>query len=156
MVSPLFDYCDVVLGALPQKSQFKLQKLQNSACRLLLRQGPRSSVTQMHKELKLEQLSVRWTKHILNHVYKGVNELFSVTICNKLALMRDHSAYETRATGTLKLKVPPVRLKVCEQNFFYKGPMLWNKLDEAVKSAPTFSSFKRWMSKIIVWNHGVL
>ena len=150
MVSPLFDYCDVVLGALPQKSQYKLQKLQNSACRLLLRKGQRTSVTEMHKDLNLEKLCVRRTKHILNHVYKGVNELLPPTICNILTLVKDRSAYETRASSTLRLKVPPVRLKVCEQNFFYQGPVLWNQLDEETKAAPSYNSFKRRMNKLTV------
>ena len=148
MVSPIFYYCDVVLGALSQKCQFKLQKLQNSACRLLLRQGPRGSVSQMHKDLKSDKLSVRRTKHILNHVYKGVNELFPRNIYDKLTLVKDNSAYVTRACGTLNLEVPHARLKVSEQNFFYQGPILWNQLDEDTNAAPSYNSFKRQINKL--------
>ena len=124
MVAPLFDYCDVVLGALPPKSQFKLQKLQNSACQILLRQGPRGSVTQMDKELKLDYLSVRRSKHILNHVYNGVNDLFPAHICNRLTLVKQDSVYATGASETFKLKIPQVKLKLLEQNFFYQDPVL--------------------------------
>ena len=119
MITPLFDYCDVMLGGLSQKCQYKLQKLQNSACRLLLRQGKRSSASEMHAELKIDKLVTRRRKHILNHVYKGVHELFPVNISNKLTLVRDCSAYATRAAGTLNLKVPHVRLKVWRTPSFH-------------------------------------
>ena len=80
--------------------------------------------------------------------FKGVHELFPVNISDRLVLVRDCSTYATRAADTLNLKVPHVKLKVCEQNFFYQGPIEWNQLGEELKSTPSYNSFKSRVSKL--------
>ena len=147
MIMPVFDYCDVVLGGIAQKHAYKLQKLQNSACRILLHRGPRSSATQMHAELKLDALDVRRDKHILNHVYKGVNGLFPLHISSRLELKKHDSLYATRSAGTMELRVPRVKLKVCEQNVFHYESILWNRIDDEIRMAPSYERFQATSTK---------
>ncbi len=56
IISPLFDYADVVFDCLSQQDSDRLQRIQNWALRIILQADPRTHILDMHKELKLNYL----------------------------------------------------------------------------------------------------
>ena len=65
---PYFDYGDIFLLNINQKSVDKLQMLQNMALRLCL--DGRSNVNEMHNTCNINKLLHRREVHLLNFVYK--------------------------------------------------------------------------------------
>ena len=56
LILPQFDYCDVLYSNANQTALQDLQKVQNISCRIILKAGNRTSVRQIHSELKLISL----------------------------------------------------------------------------------------------------
>ena len=49
IISPLFDYADVVFDCLSAQDSDRLQRMQNWALRIILRADPRTHAVDMHK-----------------------------------------------------------------------------------------------------------
>ncbi len=84
LMSPIFDYADVVYDCLNVRDSHALQKLQNSALRIVLKRDRRSHVADSHKDTNLHYLADRRHFHMLNQVYKCVNELVPDRVSRQL------------------------------------------------------------------------
>ena len=73
LVSPLLDYCDIVYNNANKTNLVKLQQVQNIACRIILKAGPRDHVREMHNELKLDMLEDRRKYHMLAECHKNIH-----------------------------------------------------------------------------------
>ena len=71
---PYFDYGDIFLMKINQKTIDKLQKLQNRALRLCLALDSRSNVNEMHNTYNINKLSHRREVHLLNFVYRRAHD----------------------------------------------------------------------------------
>ena len=69
LISPIIDYGDILYAGITQREKHKIQKLQKSACRIILRRGSMSSTSSMHQDVKLDKLDVRRCKHVCNQMY---------------------------------------------------------------------------------------
>ncbi len=63
IISPPFDYADVVFDCLSVQDSERLQRMQNWALRIILRAEPRTHTEDMHKQLKLNYLVDRRHLH---------------------------------------------------------------------------------------------
>ena len=70
LVVPHIDYADIIYMHTSAVNLAKLQLIQNNACRLILREGKRASVMEMHFELKLNTLSDRRLFRISVYMFK--------------------------------------------------------------------------------------
>ena len=70
-VVPYFDYGDIFLKNVSQKSLDKLQKLQNRALRICLAQDGRSNVNDLHNTCNINKLEQRRDTHLLNYFIRG-------------------------------------------------------------------------------------
>ena len=75
LICPLFDYADVVYNCLTQYDSNVLQKLKNSALRLILNRDKTTSTVAMHNELNFDFPSDRCLQHCQTQVYKYLNGL---------------------------------------------------------------------------------
>ncbi len=64
LISPILDYGDMLYAGITQKEKIKIQRLQNSACRIILRKGYLESADGMHPELNLDKLDLCRYKHV--------------------------------------------------------------------------------------------
>ncbi len=65
IVSPHFDYADIVLDSASAASKFKLQSLQTRVVRLITGSSPRTSRNPMYKSLS-------WLSLIIDMIFKSV------------------------------------------------------------------------------------
>ena len=135
LVLPHFDYCDLAYSC--EANLQKLQKLQNSACRTLLRADRRAHIKDMHNELKLLTLSQRRELHLSVECFKQVNN-------SQSSLNHYFVPAETRhtCTGGKKVKVPDIKSATGRKGFSYRGPVYWNKVSEDLKNCESINSFK--------------
>ncbi len=73
LVAPLIDYCDIIYNNANKTDLTKLQLVQNMACRIILKAGPRDHIDDMHRELKLDLLDDRRRFHLLAECHKNVH-----------------------------------------------------------------------------------
>ena len=72
LVLPHFDYCDIVYMCTSQENLHKLQLVQNSVCRTLLLAESDRHISDMHRELKLDQLEVRRDCHLSHLCHQNI------------------------------------------------------------------------------------
>ncbi len=89
LIRPLFDYADVVYNCLTQMDTHLLQKLQNSALRLILNCDWTTRTEEMHKELYLDFLRGRCLHHSQAQVYKCLNGLAPKRLA-EMMMFRSH------------------------------------------------------------------
>ena len=59
LILSLFDYCDTIYGIAPQTEIARLQKVQNSAGRIILKADPCISRVEIHVQLNFDMLSTQ-------------------------------------------------------------------------------------------------
>ena len=138
----MFDYVSVVYDCLSAKDSRTLQKIQNCALRIILRKDRRAYIADMHIETRLNYLSDRRHLHILVQTYKGVNGIAPNRVCEHINLIANVQTICTRAGTTNKLVVPNYRLNVCQKSFRYRGPIVWNLVDNDIITARNVNCFK--------------
>ena len=143
LMSPIFDYADVVYDCLSARESRALQKLQNSALRIVLKKDRRSHVADLHKDTNMHYLADRRHFHTLNQVFKSLNNLAAKNIANQLKLVKNQHLRNTRQAASMKLQVPQVQLEMSKKSFKFRGPQLWNLLDDDITCSDSLNSFKR-------------
>ena len=129
-----------------------LQRLQNSALRIILNEGRLTPTDTMHKTLNIINLDTRRKHHICHQMYKGVNNLSPAYICSKLETIDRRDGMRTRTAGKGHIKSKRVTLQTCKKNFFHKGPNIWNPLEYEIKTCDNLQAFKNqlYSSKAIL------
>ncbi len=137
LVLPHMDYCDIVYSCTSEANLQKLQKIQNCACRILLRCDRRAHVKEMHKHLNFLDLKQRRELHLSTECYKQVNN--SSSSLHKFFKLK--STRSTR-TGESKYEVPNLRTMMGRRCFSYRGPAHWNSVSEDLKNSESINAYK--------------
>ncbi len=125
-----------------QGDAYSLQKLQNTACRSILRADIRTSITAMHDDLNVHMLHQRRCQQIVTMVYKFLHGLGPESCKNLLVLVSNTHNVATRAADNLMLHVPQTRLVLSDNDFAVVGPKLWNQLPFDIKNSESLEVFK--------------
>jgi hypothetical protein len=75
MIRPYIDYADIIYEGAPKNLLGKLQKLQNTALRIIINvEGERISINDLHSQTNITNLVKRREGHLLNFMYKKVQK----------------------------------------------------------------------------------
>ena len=142
LVMSRLDYGNSLLYGLPITQIERLQRVQNTAARLIKRLPRSCHITPVLRNLHWLPVPRRIEYKILLHVYKAVNGMAPDYLSDLLELYVPGRAL--RSQGKKLLRIPRTNLKKYgDRTFTVAGPKLWNKLPEEVKEAETVSAFKR-------------
>ena len=121
----------------------RLQKLQNTACRLILQADARTHISEMHADLGLTSLAVRRHFHLAIFMYKVVNGLIiSLQLAHLFESIHLRHDIPTRAQSRNDMLVPRSRTLVGARAISIVGPNCWNGLSEDTRVANTVNTFK--------------
>ncbi len=125
LILPQLSYCDIVYDTTSKANKDKIQKVQNSALRCILKCDKRRSVVSMHNELQILTLSQR-------------RELNKAVECFKQATIAESSLHymfipQARARAMRrgekqKVNVPRINSELGRKAFSYRGPVFWNDI----------------------------
>ena len=132
-VVPYFDYGDIFLKNISQKTLDKLQKLQNRALRICLAQDGRSNVNDLHNTCNINKLEQRRDAHLLNFVYKRAHDEAYTQIGNR----------ELRRFEAPVLKEVRSNNKSFEKSVLFQGAVIWNRQPVEDRNIATHKLFKR-------------
>ncbi|KAK7882694.1 hypothetical protein WMY93_028868 [Mugilogobius chulae] len=128
-VSSRLDYCNALLIGIPGRSIQKLQYVQNSAARVLMR-------VRKHEHITPILHTLHWLP--VHHCLHGEAPTYLTE------LLTPHTSARTRSGQQHRLLQPRTRLKTMgDRAFEAAAPRLWNALPDHLRAPQTVNAFKK-------------
>ena len=141
LVSSRIDYGNALLSGIPSCHLYILQKLQNTAARIITRRSKFSHVTPVLKDLHWLPIQARIDFKVLLLTYKILNGKAPGYLSDLISLHNPSRALRSGSSGLLT--VPRANLKTCgSRAFCVAAPTLWNTIPQEIRNADTVSIFK--------------
>ena len=142
-VTSRLDYANALLYGLPKCDISRLQRIQNSAARLVTGTRKREHITPVLQQLHWLPVSYRIQYKILVLAYKAVHGTAPSYLCDLVNVYKPGRTLRS-SSDALLLQQPHTRLKSGGDRAFSKAaPVLWNRLPSDVRGAETLDIFKR-------------
>ena len=141
LITSRLDYCNALYTGLPNYIVQRLQRVQNSAARLIRRTKWSDHITPTLIELHWLPIKSRIDYKILVHTFRAVNGLSPKYIENMVAPYT--SSRLLRSTDKRLLTVPRVKTHYGERSFYNAAPKLWNNLPIELWSMASLPAFTK-------------
>lgn len=140
MVTSRIDYCNALLYGTTGKNLDKLQRVQNSAARLIMGVSKFDHVTPVLRELHWLPIRARIHYKIMVLVHKAVNNSGPIYLRDLINLYAPGRTL--RSGSSLLLARPRTRSKAGDATFTSAAADLWNNLPVSLREIDSEASFK--------------
>ena len=142
-VSNRLDYRNSLLYGLPHIQIDKIQRVQNTAAKLIFEQPKFCHITPVLFQLHWPPIKYRIEFKILLMTFKAIPGMAPDYIC-KLISRRKSTGYSLRSSKKFMLEVPSSKIlpTLACRAFCYVAPKLWNNLPGEISGLDSLSNFK--------------
>ena len=141
MVTSNLDYCNSLLYGIAGHQLLRLQRIQNTAARLILQRDRWSSATTMLNELHWLPIKKRISFKVLLMLYKAINGLAPDYISALATPYVPHR--HLRSANNNLLSVPKTHLHYGDITFTVSAAKMWNQLPTVIKLSGSVNIFKK-------------
>ena len=150
LVTPHYNYCDVVYDGCSEKAKNNLQRNQNYAARALLGRSKYSSATEALKQLNWLPLEKRRKLHTAVFVHKAVHSKSSKHAIHMVEGLRPQHTYRTRQVETGYLYNKTHRTAQLEKSISYRSTKVWNEVPSDLRMMSSATAMKsKWQGREI-------
>ena len=140
-VTSRLDNGNSLLYGLPQRLLMKLQRIQNSAARVVARTRLRDSITPVLRELHWLPVRERIAFKLMLLTWRALHGTAPTYISD--LIIQKESTRQLRSSSSHLLVVPRMNLKTYgDRSFAYAAPTIWNSLPMEIKTSRTLPTFK--------------
>ena len=148
MVTSRLDNGNALLYGLPKKTLAPLQKIQNTAARILTFSRKSCHITPLLKDLHWLPVSHRIIFKLMLIVYKSLNNCSPTYISD---LISKYSPSRNLRSGNLSLLIEcKVNRGWGERSFAFAAPHTWNSLPLDIRQASTLNIFKKKLKSFLM------
>ena len=140
-ISSRLDSTNAILCGLPSHLLDKIQRVQNSAARVLCGIRKSEHITPVLKSLHWLPIRQRIIYKVALLCFKYFHDLAPKYICDMLSIYVPRRNLRS-SSDKLILEVPSVKTVFGERAFSYNGPKTWNYLPFSIRSSETLDIFK--------------
>ena len=142
LVTFRLDYCNALLIGVPNTVLSKLQRVQNTAARIVTRTPRWNHITPVLKDLHWLPVYYRIKFKILTHTFKALSGQSPRYIKELLEVYRP--VRDLRSQNSRTLVVPKTRTnQYGNRSFKFAAPNLWNSLPSSIQNATNLDTFKK-------------
>ena len=146
LVTPRLDYCNALLYGTSAMNIACLQRIHNTAARLIMCSPRSDSATPLFRELHWLPTVYRVDFKVLIFNYKAMHNDAPVYLCE---LVCPYQPTRTlRSANNNMIKVKRTRTKAGDCSFAVAAASLWNNLPTVIKTCDNLTSFKRLLKNI--------
>ena len=140
-ITSRLDNNNVLLYELPANELYRLQKIQNTAARILTFSRKSCHITPIFKELRWLPVNQRIVFKLLMIVYKCINNIAPSYLSE---LLSQYSPTRTlRSANKQLLQETKSNRSWGERSFAIAAPRLWNELPFNIRTAKSIAVFKK-------------
>jgi len=151
-ITSKLDVNNSLLYGLPDTLLQRLQRVQNSAARMLTRTPLRDHITPILRELHWLPVHQRIIYKVLMIVFKALHEL-APSYIQEMIELKPTSERSMRSDSQSLLIVPRARtVSYGDRNFRVFAPVLWNKLPTSMRTCDGLVEFKRQLKTYLFTN----
>lgn len=140
-IMSIFDYCCTIWGKGNKRYINKISKMQGRVAKVILNKPPRTSTTDLLKELHWLSFSDRCNYHTAVLIYKAKNNLAPKYISNLLTFSSNEK-YSLRSATHNDIVTPKHRTNYLKNSFNYTGAHVWNTIPTYIRSLVSINAFK--------------
>lgn len=136
-----FNYCDIIYGGfLDSVTKKRIQKIQNSCCRLIFNLRRHDHISHKIKELGWLNMQNRRSLHVCNHLHKLLHIPDTSEILKSRFIPRTRM-HDVNTRNKMEISIPRHRTALFQRSMVYNAIQQYNLLPNAFKTL-NLNSFK--------------
>ncbi|XP_011865343.1 PREDICTED: uncharacterized protein LOC105560658 [Vollenhovia emeryi] len=141
LITPIFDYCCVVLTNITREQNCRLQRAFNRCMRFIFHVGWDEHITPYFERLGWLKVETRRQYHVGCFTFSVINKKKPKSIFNNFEFRSDRTCRGTRTPGE-KLILPQCRTEFYKRSFCSFAAELWNGLPTQLREVGEIKEFR--------------